>query len=134
MFSTFPGSWPGAGLLLLRVAGGALLTIQGACYLLHWSNFRLTAYWLALLAGTCGTLLLIGYLTRFAAFVAALGCGSGVFSWFPVPGLDLFAAKLPCLLVAVMATALICLGPGAFSIDSRLFGRRELIIPANPRA
>jgi len=26
--------------------------------------------------------------------------------------------------------ALVCLGPGAFSLDARLFGRRELIIPS----
>jgi hypothetical protein len=34
------------------------------------------------------------------------------------------------LLSAVMAIAVVCLGAGAFSLDSRLFGRREIIIPA----
>jgi hypothetical protein len=29
----------------------------------------------------------------------------------------------------VLATAIALLGPGAFSIDSRLFGRREILIP-----
>jgi len=28
--------------------------------------------------------------------------------------------------------AIIILGPGAFSVDSRLFGRREVIIPSPP--
>jgi hypothetical protein len=29
----------------------------------------------------------------------------------------------------VLAAAVLCLGPGAFSVDARLFGRREVIIP-----
>jgi hypothetical protein len=31
--------------------------------------------------------------------------------------------------VTVISIALVCLGPGAFSLDARLFGRREIIIP-----
>jgi hypothetical protein len=31
--------------------------------------------------------------------------------------------------VLVMTAALILLGPGAFSVDSYLFGRREIVIP-----
>jgi hypothetical protein len=35
-------------------------------------------------------------------------------------------------LFALIAIAVICLGPGAYSLDARLFGRREIIIPARP--
>jgi hypothetical protein len=42
----------------------------------------------------------------------------------PIPA-DLF-------LVAV-AAALVLLGPGALSIDARLFGRREIVVPRAPR-
>jgi hypothetical protein len=31
--------------------------------------------------------------------------------------------------LAAMSAALVLLGPGAFSLDARLFGRREIIIP-----
>jgi uncharacterized membrane protein YphA (DoxX/SURF4 family) len=31
--------------------------------------------------------------------------------------------------LAVISAALVLLGPGAFSLDARLFGRREIIIP-----
>jgi uncharacterized membrane protein YphA (DoxX/SURF4 family) len=31
--------------------------------------------------------------------------------------------------LVVMATAVLLLGPGAFSLDARFFGRREVVIP-----
>jgi hypothetical protein len=46
---------------------------------------------------------------------------------FELRGLD-DAAALVCL---AAAAALGLLGPGAFSIDARLFGRRQIFIPAN---
>jgi hypothetical protein len=33
----------------------------------------------------------------------------------------------------VLTTAIALLGPGAFSIDARMFGRREILIPNTPR-
>ena len=131
MYSSFPDGWSGAGLLLMRVAVGTLLTVQGAAYVLDASNQRYRVWLLALLAVSSGILLLIGCLTRLAALVAALVCGSGVFSWLPAPHLDLLAARLPSILIAVIAAAVICLGPGAFSLDALIFGRREVVIPRN---
>jgi uncharacterized membrane protein YphA (DoxX/SURF4 family) len=130
MFSRFPDGWPGTGLVLLRVASGALLTAQGAEYLLDWSSQRYAAWVVALLTVSSGVLVLIGCLTRLAALVASVACG--VYAWLPAPSLDFFAAKLPSILVAVIAVAVICLGPGAFSVDAHLFGRREVVIPKNP--
>jgi hypothetical protein len=36
---------------------------------------------------------------------------------------------LPTLFAETMSTAVVFLGPGAFSIDACLYGRREIIIP-----
>ena len=36
--------------------------------------------------------------------------------------------------LAAMSAALVLLGPGAFSLDARLFGRREIIIPEGGRS
>jgi hypothetical protein len=36
--------------------------------------------------------------------------------------------------LAAISAALVLLGPGAFSIDARLFGRREIIIPEARRS
>jgi hypothetical protein len=33
--------------------------------------------------------------------------------------------------LAAISAALVLLGPGAFSLDARLFGRREIIIPVS---
>jgi hypothetical protein len=35
--------------------------------------------------------------------------------------------------VIVQTTVIALLGPGAFSIDARMFGRREILIPHTPR-
>jgi len=132
MFSSFPDGWPGTGLVLLRVACGALLTVHGATYVLNNSSQRSAAWVLALVGVASGVLLLIGWLTRLAALVASVACASSVFAWLPAPSSDSFAARLPSILVAVIAAAVICLGPGAFSVDALLYGRHEVVIPKNP--
>jgi uncharacterized membrane protein YphA (DoxX/SURF4 family) len=89
----------------------------------------------ALLTVTSGALLLVGYMTPFAGILAGLFCVGVAFSWFPAPSLELFEAKLTTALATVIVIALACLGPGAFSLDARLFGRREIIIPsASPKS
>jgi uncharacterized membrane protein YphA (DoxX/SURF4 family) len=88
------------------------------------------AGWLAIASGT---LLLIGFLTPIAGTVAALAAIGVAFSWFPAPAANLFDAKLPTALVVVVAVAIVLLGPGALSLDARLFGRREIIIPHQSR-
>jgi hypothetical protein len=44
----------------------------------------------------------------------------------------LFETRTTATLALVIAAAVVCLGSGAFSVDSRLFGRREVIIPKHP--
>lgn len=39
------------------------------------------------------------------------------------------ASVLSEIYAIVLAAAIILLGPGAFSLDARFFGRREIIIP-----
>jgi len=129
IFSTFPDGWPGAGLVLLRAASGALLTTQGIAYLSEWSALSLLTSLIALLSLLSGLMLILGCLTLPAAFLAAIACASGIV-WPLTPSVsEIFGSRLPCGLVAVIAMSLACLGPGAFSLDALLFGRREVVIP-----
>ena len=117
--------------MLLRAAVGALLILRAAVCLSsgHETRFLLAV---ALLTIASGALLLAGYLSRLAALVA-IGAGvSTMCSWLPAPNLAFFDTRTTAALATVIAAAVVCLGPGAFSLDARLFGRREIIIPKIP--
>jgi len=86
----------------------------------------------ALLTIAGGALLLAGYLTRLAALVAIAAGVSTMCSWLPAPTVALFDTRTAAALATVIAAAIVCLGPGAVSLDARLFGRREIIIPKAP--
>jgi uncharacterized membrane protein YphA (DoxX/SURF4 family) len=131
MFSTFPDGWAGAGLLLLRATVGVGLIVQGTAYFADNRDLGLLTVVVAVLTIAVGILLLFGCLTRFSAVVAALVSMLSMFSWFPGPHVGMFETQMTTGLAIVIAAAVICLGSGAFSIDARLFGRREVIIPQN---
>lgn len=94
-------------------------------------TFAVWAVGLLTIAG--GALLLIGFLTPITCVMVGAGSAGVALSWFPFLAPDLFEAKLAALLVSIIAAAVLLLGPGAFSLDARLFGRREIIIPHAPR-
>jgi len=129
MFSTYPDEWPGAGLLLLRTAVAGVLLIKGGFSMVDWHGHRFAAGAVALLAAGSGILILTGCFTRIGSFLVVLASVGCIFAWPPDPGLNLFESRLTAALVAVIASALVCLGPGAFSLDARLFGRQEIIFP-----
>jgi uncharacterized membrane protein YphA (DoxX/SURF4 family) len=88
--------------------------------------------WIAGVAlAASGTLLLIGFATPFAALVAALGASAAALGWLPPSSLASSGSFI--WLLAVSAAALGPLGPGAFSVDARLFGRREISLPRAQR-
>jgi len=126
-FSTFPEGFPGVGLLILRVLVGLTAATQGASSLIHGSDVGLVTVALAVAAVGGGAAVLLGFLTPGASVLAgaatlllALGAPSS-----SVLAID--AVTSAC--VAADATALALLGPGAHSLDARLFGRREVVIP-----
>lgn len=134
LFSTFPGGWPGAALLLLRGAVGVTSIAQGAFYPLYgcsWT-FQVMMSFGVLIVG--GALLLVGLLTPLASALVGLGGLAMAISWIPAPIGNLLDGKLGAAEVVVMAAAVGLLGPGAFSIDGYLFGRREIVISAASRA
>ena len=133
-FSTFPGGKPGIGLLLLRAGVGAAAIIQGGVFLADRDHLTLSTGAIGLLAITSGISLFLGFLTKAACVLAALAIIAIALPWLPAPTLSLFSGKLSLIFVGIMMAAIILLGPGAFSLDARLFGRREIIIPHSNRS
>ena len=117
------------GLLLLRVAVGLSAAAQGRAYLAGEGGPAHGAWVVGLLAFACCALLLVGLLTPFACILVGVCSVCAVLAWLPAPAPNLFAEGLPPLFVVILAAALVLTGPGAFSLDARLFGRREIIIP-----
>jgi uncharacterized membrane protein YphA (DoxX/SURF4 family) len=124
---------PGIGLLLLRVAVGVIATLQGAGYFLDRNNLTLWMSIAGLLAILGGGLLIVGLLTPIAGGLVAFQTAGHALAWFPIPSPNLLDTMSATALVGVVALAVALLGPGALSVDARLFGRREIIIPYNPK-
>jgi uncharacterized membrane protein YphA (DoxX/SURF4 family) len=114
---------------LLRAAIGGIVAVQGAMYLYRagtWTFELLISCLLLLVGGVC---LLIGFLTPLVTSLTVLAIVVNAFS-LPLRGGYLFNNRLAAVEIIVMALAVGLLGPGAFSVDARLFGRREIVIPA----
>ncbi|HVP46542.1 MAG TPA: hypothetical protein VMT32_08160 [Bryobacteraceae bacterium] len=121
-------------MLLLRAAVGIAVLIQGGFYLADSANLA-TGTWIAGLLGVgAGVALLIGFLTPIAAVLVGLGATGTWLSFLPPSTPNLFDAKLSVIFAMIITAALAFLGPGAYSLDARLFGRREIIIPPVSRS
>jgi uncharacterized membrane protein YphA (DoxX/SURF4 family) len=133
LFSTFPDSWPGVALLLLRAIVGLTAIVQGFLYLSRGGRSSASGLLLGVLLAISGVCLMIGFLTPIASILAGVGCVASNISWVPAPVTTLFDGPLVSLEMIVMAVSIAMLGPGAFALDARLFGRREIVIPPAPR-
>jgi uncharacterized membrane protein YphA (DoxX/SURF4 family) len=133
LFSAFPAGLPGAGLLLLRVVVGAALGGHGILCLLSSDGMTLMVLVSTALLLLSGVGLLIGFLTPVFSLLAGLECLGIACSWFPLQLMSPFESKLALAPVIAISLAIALLGPGAFSLDARLFGWKEIVIPPAPR-
>ena len=77
----------------------------------------------------CGVALTIGIFTPICSTL--VGVGYALVLFIPIDGAVLPRLDGAAAVVGLAAAAALgLLGPGAFSIDARLFGRREIFIPA----
>jgi putative oxidoreductase len=116
LFSTFANGWPGVGLLLQRVLT-AILLIRFGIIELTGTPFSSSVV-PRLVCACAGTLLLVGL-------------------WTPVMGaliavIELWVAMTHpsdawiSIVLATLSGTVAMIGPGAWSIDARLFGRKHI--------
>jgi putative oxidoreductase len=116
LFTTFADGWPGFGLLIQRLVTGTILLHSGMVV------FGETSKAAAIAPHAPGAAL---------AFLIITGL------WTPVPGaliapVELWTALVipgdwnNAILLATLGVTLAMIGPGAFSMDARLFGRKHI--------
>jgi uncharacterized membrane protein YphA (DoxX/SURF4 family) len=123
LFSSFADGWPGFGLLLLRSLTGAALIHFGIASVL--AAPRLTTVVLQIIGIGAGILLLVGLGTPVAGAIAAVVKACIALSRYSSHSGDPWIPIVQAVLAAVLAMV----GPGAWSIDARLFGRRRIDVP-----
>jgi uncharacterized membrane protein YphA (DoxX/SURF4 family) len=116
LFSTFANGLPGLGLMLQRLMTAAIL-VYGAVAHLN-ATPQITSLGPQLIDAGMGILLLVGLWTPVVGAMVAgrelwIMFSSGGDPWMP-------------LVLATLGVTLAMIGPGAWSIDARLFGRRQI--------
>ena len=120
LFSTFADGWPGGGLLLQRLVTGAALLYLGFVCLS--ASPICTVFVPQSIGALAGLLLLAGLWTPLAGSLVAI---VELCIAFAYPG-NLWIS----IMLAALGASLAMVGPGAWSIDARLFGRKHIHPPS----
>ena len=118
LFSTFAPGWPGVGLLILRLVASSSMVARGLPGLR--AAQALQPAILELAAVLAGAFLAVGLWTPVS------GCLVAAFALWDLitkPG-DHWSS----IFLAAMGVALAMIGPGIWSLDTRLFGWRRIVI------
>lgn len=119
LFSTFANGWPGVGLLLQRILA-ALMLVRFAVLQLT-ATSPSTSIVPQIIAAGAGMFLLVGLWTPVVGTLIAVlevwtACTCNADIWIPI-------------VLATLGGSAAMTGPGAWSIDARLFGRKHIEAP-----
>lgn len=123
LFSTFANGWPGAGILLQRGLAGSILLYQGIHQTLESPPGLSTIP--AIVGAAAGLFLLVGLWTPVAGIVASV-----MQVWVILTGMN---EPLIALISGILGATIAMIGPGAWSIDARIFGRKHIETQLPPR-
>jgi putative oxidoreductase len=116
LYSTFANGTPGLGLLIQRVVVATLLV---RFCVIHLTDSPFSLSMMPHIIGACaGMLFLVGLWTPFVGTLIAI-----VELWIAMSHLS---DPWISIMLATFGGTGAMLGPGAFSVDARLFGRRHL--------
>jgi hypothetical protein len=117
LFSMFPAGAPGIALLLLRLSVAAMLFIDpaGRVFWPASTGFAVVSF-VAAIAVTGGVLTpVLALICGALKIYALIGSASGI---------------APLIVLALLLSfAVAMLGPGAYSLDAKMFGRRVVLLP-----
>lgn len=116
LFSTFASGWPGLGLLIQRLVTGIALLHSGVAVLNGTFAASVAAPQIA--GAVLGLFILAGLWTPITGALVATVEVWTAFSGSGSPWIS--------TILAILGGTLAMIGPGALSIDARLFGRKHI--------
>ena len=116
LFSTFAEGWPGFCLLLQRLVTSTILLYFGGMHLLE--SPRMAPSLPHLIAAVAAVLLLFGLWTPLAGLAISM---AEVWTFLTSVGNPLIA-----IMLASFGITVAMIGPGAWSIDAQLYGRKHI--------
>ena len=119
----FPQGGPGVALLLVRISVAAAFLMN----LTHRNRVPsgFLEFVFVMLICLVSVSLSIGFLTP---FLSAIACAAAAANLLLGISAGFSSGNLIHLFTMFVATALALLGPGAYSVDARLFGRRVTVV------
>jgi len=116
LFTTFADGWPGFGLLAQRLVTGIALLHEGIALFKETPPAATSAP--QAMGAVLAIFVMIGFWTPVTGILIA-----AVEGWiaFVFPG-----DAMTAILLATFGATLAMIGPGAYSVDARLFGRKQI--------